>query len=476
MSIRLRLTLWYTLVLSALLGAIGFVVVRTFAATLQNNADRTLDDTASQVFAVTSASTVLGEIRINVPVEADVFRTAGLYLQVIDPGGQIVRKSAALGEYNLPLDSQSLRPEALPDLPARRDVYINRAHLRVLTAPLRFPPTQSFLGYLQVGVSLQANDEALAQLTRILLVGGIAGVALAGVGGAFLARQALRPIDAMTHTAIAITDAGDLRRRIPAPATRDEVGRLAGTFNRMLDRLETLFKSQQRFTADVSHELRTPLTTVRGNVDLIRRTRVADDASLDAIQSETDRMTRLVGDLLLLAQADAGLPIRHEPVSLDTLLLDVYRQITVIAYDVNVRIGDEDAVTVTGDPDRLKQLVLNLADNAVRYTPAGGTVTLSLKREDGWAQLSVSDTGPGIPPEHLPHIFDRFYRVDRARSRQGSRAAGALGGGAGLGLSIAQWVAQSHNGRIDVHSELGKGTTFSVHLPEASSHTNGYLG
>ena len=463
MSIRLRLTLWYTLVLSALLGVIGFAVFNVFAATLQANADRALEETTDQVFRVTRAFAVLDEIRISVPVEADVFRTSGLYLQVIDLEGRVVRQSAFLGGYDQPLDPEAFRSPEAATSRLRHDVYIDRAHLRVLTAPI--PPTQP-VGYLQVGLSLDANDEALAQLTRILLLGGAAGVVLAGVGGAFLARQALRSIDTITQTAIAITDAGDLSRRIPTPVARDEVGRLASTFNRMLERLETLFRSQQRFTADVSHELRTPLTTIRGNVDLMRRTRAADDASLDAIQSEADRMTRLVGDLLLLAQADAGLPIRREPVSLDTLMLEVYRQISVIAKGVDVTIGDEDAVSVMGDPDRLKQLLINLADNAIRYTPAGGRVTLSLKRLDGWAQLGVSDTGPGIPPEHLPHIFDRFHRVDKARSRRDSRADGALGGGAGLGLSIAQWIAQSHGGRIEVHSEVGKGTTFTVSLPE----------
>ena len=464
MSIRLRLTLWYMLILFALLGVLGFAVVNIFAAALQDNVDRTLDDTASQVVAVSSATSVLGEVRLNVPVEADVFRAAGLYLQVIDLNGQVVRRSASLGQYDRPLDPESLTPEAaIANL--RRDVYISQAHLRVLTAPVGLSPGQ-LLGYLQVGVSLQTSDEALTQLQRILILGGAVGLVLAGAGGAFLASRALKPIDTITHTAITITDAGDLSRRVPAPNTLDEVGRLANIINRMLARLETLFRSQQRFTADVSHELRTPLTTIRGNVDLIRRTRIADDASLDAIQSETERMTRLVSDLLLLAQADAGLPVRREPVSLDTILLDVYRQISVIAHGVDVRIGDEDAVDVMGDADRLKQLFLNLTDNAVRYTPAGGCVTLSLKRDAGWAQFSVSDTGPGIPPEHLPHIFDRFYRVDKARSRRESGRAGAWGGGAGLGLSIAQWIVQSHGGRIDVRSEAGQGTTFMVYLPE----------
>jgi len=383
----------------------------------------------------------------------------------------VASQSASLGGYDQPLRAEAIQSDAEHAARTLDDARIGSAHLRVLTEPLILQPSQRLIGYLQVGLLLDANDEALGQLTRILILGSGASVVLAGLGGAFLARQALRPIDAITQTAITIADAGDLSRRITEPRAHDEVGRLAATFNRMLERLEALFQSQQRFTADVSHELRTPLTTIRGNVDLMRRTRTADSTSLDAIQSETDRMTRLVGDLLLLAQADAGLPIRREPVSLDTLMLEVYRQLRVIANSVQLSIGEEDAITVLGDADRLKQLIINLTDNAIRYSPSGGRVTLSLKQAEGWAQLSVADSGPGIPPEHLSHIFDRFYRVDKARSRRESGGANAVTGGAGLGLSIAQWIAHSHGGRIEVQSESGRGTVFTVWLPEWKSKT-----
>jgi heavy metal sensor kinase len=461
MSIRLRLTLWYTLILSALLGVIGFAVFNVFAAALQDSADRKLDETVQQVLSVVSV-TRLGEVRI--PVEANVFRSAGLYLQVIDPAGLIVRASSS-SLLNLLLNPSALDLKEVNEMqPVRHDVYTDGSHLRVLTVPLG--AAGQLIGYLQAGLSVDSNDQALAQLTRLLIQGWLAGVVLGGLGGAFLARQALRPIGTITNTAIAITNADDLSRRIPVPRTRDEVGKLADTFNHMLERLEKLFRSQQRFTADISHELRTPLTTIRGNVDLMRRMRAADDASLDAIQSETERMTRMVGDLLLLAQADAGLPIRREPVSLDTLMLEVYRQLRIIAKEVNLSIGDEDVISVMGDPDRLKQLLINLTDNAIRYTPPGGSVVMGLKRVDGHAQFSVSDTGPGIPAEHLAHVFVRFYLADKARSRHASGESGAVSGGAGLGLSIARWIVDSHGGRIEVKSEVGQGTTFLVSLPE----------
>ena len=466
MSIRVRLTLWYTLVLSVILAAIGFAIYGVFAAALLENADRRLDETAAQVRAVSGAFIVLGEIRVNVPVEADVFRAGRLYLQLMDASGRVLRVSDSLRGYDRPINPAVLSLDLSNMRPVRHDVRAGDVHLRVLTVPIGSPG--QIIGYLQIGLQMDSYDESLSQLTRLLLAGWLVGVLLGGVGGAFLARRALRPIDDVSNTARAIAEAGDLGRRIPVPRARDEVGRLAATFNGMLARLEALFKAQQRFTADISHELRTPLTTIRGNLDLIRRTRVADDASLDAAQGEIERMTRLVGDLLLLAQADAGLPIRRAPVALDAVMVEVFEQMRAIAGGVKVGVGAEDAIAVAGDADRLKQLMINLVGNAIQYTPPGGSVTLNLKRQDGWAVFSVSDTGPGIPPEHLPHIFERFYRVDKSRSRYEAGANGASSG-AGLGLSIAQWIAQSHGGRIEAKSEVGKGTVFTVYLPELRS-------
>jgi signal transduction histidine kinase len=185
-----------------------------------------------------------------------------------------------------------------------------------------------------------------------------------------------------------------------------------------------------------------------------------DAESLDAVQSEVDRMIRLVGDLLLLSRAEAGnLPLSKDPVEIDTLLLEVLQQAVVLAQGkVEIRIGNLEQTVVIGDRDRLKQLLLNLVVNALQYTQAGGRVVLSLRVVEDCIHITISDNGPGIPPEELPHIFDRFYRVEKSRSRS------ALGG-SGLGLSIAQWIAQSHDGRIEVASEPGKGTTFSVWLP-----------
>jgi heavy metal sensor kinase len=339
-----------------------------------------------------------------------------------------------------------------------RDVTVEGAHVRVLTWPLIIQDSSELVGYLQIASApLGTLDQALRELVVMLVPLILVAIVLSALVGVMLARRALKPIDTVIETALHISRADDLERRIVYDGPPDEIGRLVGAFNEMLERLDKLFRAQQRFLADVSHELRTPLTTIRGNVDLIRRFG-SDPDSLDAIQSEAERMARMVGDLLLLAKAEAGgLPLAYEPVELDTLLLEVFRQARVLGGGLDMKIGEEDQVTVLGDADKLKQLLLNLADNAIKYTPKGGQVTFGLAQESGWARLTVSDTGVGIAPEELPHIFERFYRVDKARSR--------AAGGAGLGLSIAHWIAQAHGGKITVTSEAGRGTTFNVWLP-----------
>ena len=473
MSIRLRLTLWYSFVLAVLLIALGVGIYTILSNSLRSNIDAQLAETADQILRASEVRQFSDILQVDVPEELDIFRASGVGVVVIDNQHTVVRKSRNVGAFSDAFDPDGLSL-VTPQTSITRDVTIGGARARVLTAPIAVGDQQ--VGYLQILASLESVDESLRQLALILLIGGIIAVLAAGGVGIFLARQALRPIDQITQTALNIATAGKLDQRIPKPGPPDEVGRLTTTFNLMLDRLEGLFTSQQRFVADISHELRTPLTTIRGNVDLLRRMGGADPASLDAIRSETDRMIRLVGDLLLLAQADAGLPMRREPIEIDCLANEVVRQVQVIAGSVQVSLQNEadETLCVIGDPDRLRQLMLNLIDNAIKYTPANGQVKVRVSNEDGWARLDVSDTGPGIPAEHLkrgpsgvPLIFERFYRAEKSRARLAahSNGNGRPGSGTGLGLSIAQWIAQSHAGRIDVQSEMDKGTTFTVWLP-----------
>jgi two-component system OmpR family sensor kinase len=284
---------------------------------------------------------------------------------------------------------------------------------------------------------------------------------ITAAGAALLAGRVLRPIDQVTRTAQSIVHADDLGQRVPVPPHQDELHRLTVTINDLLGRLEGLFNAQRRFVADVSHELRTPLAAMQGNLEVLDRgglknPELAAEAVAD-MRRETGRLIRMVNDLLVLAQSDARVQLRCEPVELDTLLLEVYRELRPLAGGVTLRIGSEDQVTVRGDRDRLKQALLNLGVNALQYTPQGGSVTLGLDRRSGYACLSVADTGVGIAEEDLPQIFERFYRADRSRSRHS--------GGAGLGLSIVKRVAEAHGGHATVASIPGRGSTFAIWLP-----------
>ena len=227
-----------------------------------------------------------------------------------------------------------------------------------------------------------------------------------------------------------------------------------------LEQLENLFNTQRRFLTDVSHELRTPLTVIKGNISLLKKLGEADQELLSIIDSEVDRLTRLVGNMLLLAQAESGkLPLSLKPVELDTILLEVFQQMqSVTGSRTRIHLEEIDQVQVIGDRDRIKQVLLNLVSNAIHYSHGGGDVYLALRKQENHAEIAVRDTGPGISEEDLPHIFERFYRGEKSRKRSQE-------GGFGLGLSIAYWIVKNHGGEIDVQSKLKEGSTFTIRLP-----------
>jgi heavy metal sensor kinase len=463
MSIRTRLTLWYTGLLAIFLLIFNTLVYVSLSGVLLGDIDSRLAGQAVEVANLieheNNPDAVIATGRAVLPA-IDIF-SSQYFIQITDLAGRVAQVSPNLqGEY---------LPVPAGDLPLSEAVAFtvdagSGVHVRVVSSPIVL--ADQFFGTVQVAQSLAGMDDALRALRRVLLFGSGILLVLAALGGGVLARAALRPIHAITETARQITQTGDLEQRIPVADPNDEIGQLTETFNDMLSRLEQLFQAQQRLVADVSHELRTPLTTIQGNLDLLRRGATDDlelrAAALRAIGDETGRMRRLVNDLLLLAQADAGLTLYKQPVEMDTLLLEIYRQALVMARgEVTVRLGAEDQALVMGDADRLRQLLLNLVDNALKYTPSDGDVTLTLSRSDGWVKVAVADTGIGMTPEDQARIFDRFYRSDPSRTRPG---------GSGLGLAIAQWVVQAHDGRIEVESTLGQGSKFTVWLPDASGH------
>ena len=474
MSIRGRMTLWYSALLAALLALFSVSVYLTLSRSLRVTVDQTIAYRAQEVGnAISEVLTARADplaylLRERVVLPAiDVFASPGLYVQVLTTDGRLIAKSGNLGDQSLPITRDELAQVVGDAEPVLVTSEARRISLREISVPITWQG--DIIGVVQVARSLEEVEEALAQLAKLLLVWSAAGLLVSVAVGSWMSGRALRPIDDVTRTARSIVEAQDLSRRLDDTGPQDEVGRLATTINRMLERIDGLFRSQQRFIADVSHELRTPLTTVRGYLGLLRRSEARHDLDaqaeiLDTVESEVARMSRLAADLLLLAQAEAGIELAKVPVELDTLILDVYRQAKALSGAAGLGLGNEDQIVVRGDPDRLRQLLLNLIDNALKYTPADGQVTVSLTREkqDGreWALVEVADSGIGIPPEDLPHVFERFYRVDKARSRDQ--------GGTGLGLAIARWIVVSHGGRIAVESAPGQGSVFRFWLPLAS--------
>lgn len=445
MSIRWRLTLWYTGLVALLLLIFGSTLYAVLHRSLYIQLDQNLYDRGQAIEESLAAGLI---------PSLDAFSSPGIYVQLLDLDLQVIYRSTNLGEQALPTNPQTL-VAARAGEELLETVEIGDIGLRLLSRPLI--GRGELLGVLQVAESLDPLETRLSQVSLLLILVGVFAIIVSLALGAFLSRAALAPVDRMVADAHLITQRPDLSKRLEVPPINDEIKRLATTLNEMLSRIEVLLATQERFIADVSHDLRTPLTIIRGNLDLLSQEEGDESrkAALRAAKGEVDRLSRLVSDLLLLAQMDAGLELERRPVELDTLLLEVYREAKLLAPALEIRLGEEDQALVPGDRDRLKQLLLNLVQNAVDHTPDGGQVTLSLRREKGWAHLSVADTGSGIPPEDLSHIFERFYRVEKGRRR----------GGAGLGLAIAQWIAQAHRGEISVKSKLQEGSTFTLCLP-----------
>jgi signal transduction histidine kinase len=483
MTLGLRLTL--------LNGVVLLLAIASFATAVYVMQHRMLesdlnDSLANQAREYSSTSRLSGVDRANrrltvEPPDPNVFAASVYFIQVIDQEGAIAGQSRNLGEARLPVDSGMLQ-RALAGESTFSDIEVDGQALRQYAAPLRVSlPSGDAInaGMIQVARPLATTHSALRALQAGFVGVGAVGVLLALVVGWLLARTALQPIDRLAATAQAIGAAQDFGQRVllGRRTRRDEVGRLAEEFNRMLARLqavyqqvETALAAQRRFVADASHELRTPLTSLRGNVEFLRRVAANRDGSavvaeqevlLADMASETERMARLVGDLLLLAQADAGQHLQLEPTAVAPVLRDAFRTARFLRVGVELRLDDAaaDGLWVEGDAGRLKQLLLILLDNALKYTPEGGTVRLSAdvetrQRVEGVC-LRVMDSGPGVPEQEQGLIFDRFYRSDRARAD----------GGAGLGLAIAQWIAQEHRGQVQVASAPGAGSTFTVWLP-----------
>lgn len=461
-SIGTKLTFWYTSILTLTFLLLGIIAYGLLTYSLTRDIDIALHSVAQGL-----AETARKGGSASFPAELDElfrrylgFSPSDRYFEMFDPKGRRDPNLPQPRSPVLPLSPQALQ-NALRGYATFESIAGTGPYpVRVLIAPVLKEGRVTNL--VLVGMSLQNLYQTRRRFAWIMAAVLPLGLLLAGGGGWLLARRALKPVDRMTQAARRISGE-HLEERLQQTGTGDELDRLAKTLNDMLSRLDYSFRQVRQFSADASHELQTPLTILKGEIEVALRSARSPEEYQRVLRSsleEVDRLSHLVEGLLLLARADVGvLRMDLRPLQLKEFLEEVGEQVGRLAEDQNISLsyGSLESVAIHGDREHLKRLLLNLLDNAIKYTPAGGRVTLSLRCDGNRAWLGISDTGIGLTKDEQEHIFHRFYRAAEARTQRG--------GGAGLGLCIAQSIAEAHGGRILVESAPGRGSTFTVVLP-----------
>ncbi len=451
-TIRTRLTLWYVVLLAVTV--LGFCLYLQFELELSLAAqvDAGLQVAASQLLVDVDDTVDPPMLRPMSDSAVDQLMQSRSALRIVSANGDVV---AEVGQF-------PQRGSVSPSVAGFETIVIDGTAWRIYTQRVE-TQAQQFNAWLQMAQSLNVVYETRNSLLQLIMIGVPITLIIAGLGGTFMAIRALRPVDVITHTVKEI-NARDMTKRIAFKGSADELGRLTETLNSMLDRLQSGFEKERRFTADASHELRTPLTSIKGQISVTlsrKRTPAEYEATLHHIQHETDRLIRLANDLLFLTRLDGapGLSL-PEQIDLTDLLGAVVEQICVLAAEKQIILTTDipASVPMIGITDHLIRLFLNLLDNAVKYTPAGGSITVSAVQSKTEVLIAIRDTGIGISAEHLPHLFERFYRAEADRK---------YSGGAGLGLSIAHQIVREHLGSLHVESTVGHGTTITVSLPVA---------
>ncbi len=461
-SIRTRLTLWYTGLLTLTLLLLGSVTYGLMVKSLSRDIDTALEKIAGVL-----SQQARREVAAIYPSAIDeIFRRffgvspLDRYFEMRDPRGRRDPRMQLPSTRSLPLSPEA-QANAARGLPTWETVEgLGDYPVRLFTQPV--VRSGRLINLIQVGFSLQSFHETRRHFLRIMALVFPIALILAGGGGWLLAHRALAPMAQMTHAAQRIS-AARLDERLDESGTGDELDELAQTLNAMLSRLDDAFRQIRQFSADASHELQTPLTILKGELEVALRTPRSADAYQQTMRSaleEIDRIAGLVDGLMLLARADAGvLRMDQQPVELHQLVQEVYDQAQILAAhkQIDLQLGPMEPLATQGDPERLRRLLLNLTNNAIKYTPSGGQVTLSLQQCHDQAAIRVADTGIGLSPEEQERVFQRFYRSDNARLHDAE--------GTGLGLCIARSIADAHGGTIELESAPGVGSTFTVWLP-----------
>jgi heavy metal sensor kinase len=450
-KLHVRLVLWTVALEAVLLLVFSVVLVATLQSTRSQQLDDTLRLSAAQMNAVID---VRNDQYTIPPEDTTALRTRGVLVWILSLEGQVSATVGQAADYPL--------PEPVPRSDTMADLYLSSGEpVRLFASPLH--EGNRVMGMLVLGASLQEGETFVRQILLSLAIALPVMMALSIFGGLFLANRALSPVAAMTMTAQQIS-AADLGQRIAPPLLDDEIGQLARTFNAMLERLDQGFQRERRLTLDVSHELRTPLAMLKTQLSLAHsRPREAAELlqMMTDMEGDVDRMTRLVEQMLILTRVEQHGLDETAPIDLVHLLETIVGQFQEKALrrgiTLNLDLTSQVKLVVNGDAERLRQVFTNLIDNAIKYTDSSGYVQVNISRRWSEILIMIADTGIGIPHEHLPYIFKRFYRVDSARARDT--------GSFGLGLAITQAIVQAHQGKIEVESLPAQGTTFTVKLP-----------
>ncbi|MCX6602239.1 MAG: heavy metal sensor histidine kinase [Acidobacteria bacterium] len=449
-SVGARLTAWFSAILATALLLAGIGVRWGMRQSIHDTVDRDLQarlEGMRQFLDKEEKDPESGSLSEELAEQASM-TAAGAYFRIAGQDGQWIYQSKGSEEWSMP-------GPRLPEQGRIQTVETGGGPARVLAASVR-------VGTIQIGAPLGSFYEMLNGFLWTAVVVSPALLFLAGAGGYWLSRRALEPVDAITRTAQTISEK-DLSQRLPERGVGDELDRLSATLNAMFGRLESSFERVTRFTADASHELRTPVAVIRTTAELARsrpRSEQEYERALDTIQAESEHISALIDDLLLLARADAGKEeFAGEPLDLRESVRSVCAKVRVLAEARGIGLEEETSaeVRVQADGRAVHRVLLILLENAIQYTAEGGSIKVAATMEAGWARVTVRDTGVGIAAEDLPHIFERFYRASKDRSRRG--------GGVGLGLAIAEWIAARHGGTITVESVWGVGSTFILSLP-----------
>jgi len=454
LPIRLRLTAWYFAVLAVVLSAFGVSAYLEMRHSIHKTVDEELEARAEGVHQLIQRTIARGaedDLQEGLREHTEL-RQGGALLQVSDEQGNWLYRSPIMDDYGVP------RPATLRKRPV--DYLGKDIPLRIWSEKVSVGG-QSYL--IQSAFEMDDFYEALHDFALLLFISIPSLLVCAAAGGYWISTLALAPVDQITQTARTIS-AQNLSSRLVVPKTRDELQRLSETLNGMLERLETAFKKITQFTADASHELRTPVAVMRTRAELsLRKARSADEYRevIAEVLAELEKTSGLIEQLMFLARADSGAETLHfSATNVAEVLREACHQGSALAEAKQIAFQEQisgDSMWIQGDASSLRRLFLILIDNAVKYTPASGQVEVSLQRNDGYAVAQVRDTGIGIAEGDLPNVFERFYRADKARTRES--------GGVGLGLSIGRWITEVHAGTIEVQSSPGRGSIFQIRLP-----------